>query len=131
MCAKKTARGDVLVTMPGTGEFLINGQGLEYFKRIQSREAVIAPLQLTGMLGKVDVEANVIGGTLLAEHLEAPGETSRAISVRYGIAVGLAALGIEEDKLRLAGYLTPERRRRERNKPGQDGARAKWTWKKR
>lgn len=128
---KKSARADILVTVPGTGQFKINGKGLDYFKRIQSREAVISPLQLCGWLGKVDVEANCEGGTLAALHLEEPGETSRAICVRYGIATALAALGADIEKLRLAGYLTYDRRVRERNKHGQDGARAKWTWKKR
>lgn len=88
-------------------------------------------MQLCGWLGKVDVEANCEGGTLAALHLEEPGETSRAICVRYGIATALAALGADIEKLRLAGYLTYDRRVRERNKHGQDGARAKWTWKKR
>jgi len=91
---KKTARADVLVTMPGTGEFKINGKGLEYFELMSNREAVIAPLQIVKMLGKVDVQAHCEGGTF-GQAATAPyaGETSRAMCVRWGIANALAALG--------------------------------------
>lgn len=130
-CMKKSARGEVLVTVPGNGNFKINGKGLDYFKLMSNRQAVISPLQLVGWLGKVDIEANVEGGTLAAEHLLEPGETSRAGALRWGIATALAALGADAEKLRLAGYLVRDHRMRERNKHAHDGARAKWTWKKR
>lgn len=119
--AKKRSRGDVTVRIPGTGEININGQTLEYFKMIQSREMVIAPLQKAGWLGTVDVDARVEGA----------GETSQAGVVRRGIALGIVALGAESEPLRLAGYLTWDRRHKERKKPGRTSARKKWTWKKR
>ena len=50
---------------------------------IQSREMVIAPLQRVKWLGTVDVEAEIQGG----------GESSQAVSLRYGVANGIAALG--------------------------------------
>ncbi|CAL8110133.1 unnamed protein product [Orchesella dallaii] len=136
MCMKKSVRADVLVTVPGTGEFKINGQGLDFFKLISNREAVIAPLQLAKMLGKVDIEANCQGGSKTPEKPKSPGcpdngETARAIAVRWGIANGLAALGADVEKLRLAGYLVKDYRQRERKKPGKESARRTWTWKKR
>lgn len=69
--------------MPGTGRFKINGKELDYFSMIQSREMVIAPLQRVKWLGTVDVEAEIQGG----------GESSQAVSLRYGVANGIAALG--------------------------------------
>ncbi|CAG7836911.1 unnamed protein product [Allacma fusca] len=119
--AKKRCRGDITVRMPGTGEIIVNGETLEYFKMVQSREMVISPLQKAGLLGAVDVDARVEGS----------GETSQAGVVRRGIALGIVALGAESEPLRLAGYLTFDRRNKERNKPGHDSARKKWTWKKR
>jgi len=91
-CVRKSARGEVKVTMPGTGKFSINGKGLDYFETIQSRETVIAPLQLVGWLGTVDVEAFVRFArpdTIPDAH----GETTHAGCVRWGIATGIAALG--------------------------------------
>lgn len=91
---KKSARGEVKVTLPGTGRFNINnGQGLEYFTMTQSREVVLTPLQLAGWLGKVDVDAYVQGGTEFAEHQSYGGEASRAACLRWGISTAIAALG--------------------------------------
>ncbi|ODM97247.1 28S ribosomal protein S9, mitochondrial [Orchesella cincta] len=131
LCMKKSARADVLVTVPGTGEFKINGKGLDFFTLMASREAVIAPLQLSKWLGKVDVEANCEGATLAQPHVPFAGETSRAIAIRWGISTALAALGADVEKLRLAGYLVKDHRMRERKKPGKESARRTWTWKKR
>lgn len=96
---RKSARGDVKVTLPGTGRFNINvGQGLEYFTRIQSREVVITPLQICGWLGKVDVDAFVTGGTDRMENwINNPGEAARAGVLRWGIATAIAALGNFEE----------------------------------
>lgn len=90
----KTARAEVKVTVPGSGRFNINGQGLEYFQRVQSREGVITPLQLVGWLGKVDVDAYVMmGESGLINKKPTDGETIRAGAIRWGIATGIAALG--------------------------------------
>ena len=96
------------------------------------------------MLGKIDVEANVEGG----------GPSGQAGAIRWGIAMGLRSFVDAEtvDKMRLgefsrrkflnlflykfslfraAGLLQRDYRTRERKKPGQEGARRKFTWKKR
>jgi len=97
------------------------------------------------MLGRVDIEANVAGG----------GTSGQAGAIRWGIAMGLRSFIdpelIEEMHIGdilyiynlmilsltlffvyyLAGLLTRDYRRRERKKFGQEGARRKYTWKKR
>jgi len=90
---RKSARGEVKVTVPGTGKFNINGKGLDFFRYVQSREVVISPLQLVGWLGKADVDAYVTGGRELVEHQRMGGETARAGCLRWGIATALASLG--------------------------------------
>ncbi|KAL3284400.1 hypothetical protein HHI36_018562 [Cryptolaemus montrouzieri] len=75
------------------------------------------------MVGKVDIEAEVEGG----------GYSGQAGALRWGIAWGLRSFVDQEtiEKMRLAGLLTRDIRTRERMKPGQQGARRKFTWKKR
>uniref|UniRef100_W8BNL5 Small ribosomal subunit protein uS9m n=1 Tax=Ceratitis capitata TaxID=7213 RepID=W8BNL5_CERCA len=122
-CLRKTARGDVTVRMPGTGKITINGHDITYFEELQSREQVLFPLIFAGLLGKVDVEANVEGG----------GTSGQAGAIRWGIAMSLRSFVDQEmvESMRLAGLLQRDYRRRERKKFGQEGARRKYTWKKR
>uniref|UniRef100_A0A1B0FNB6 Mitochondrial ribosomal protein S9 n=1 Tax=Glossina morsitans morsitans TaxID=37546 RepID=A0A1B0FNB6_GLOMM len=74
-------------------------------------------------ISKCDVEANVAGG----------GTSGQAGAVRWGIAMCLRSFVDQEmlEAMRLAGLLTRDYRRRERKKFGQEGARRKYTWKKR
>ncbi|XP_065369072.1 small ribosomal subunit protein uS9m [Calliphora vicina] len=122
-CLRKTARADVTVRVPGTGKISINGKDITYFDDIQPREQVLFPLIFAEMLGKCDVEANVEGG----------GSSGQAGAIRWGIAMCLRSFVDQEmiESLRLAGLLTRDYRRRERKKFGQEGARRKYTWKKR
>ncbi|XP_026472421.1 28S ribosomal protein S9, mitochondrial-like [Ctenocephalides felis] len=122
-CLRKRARGDVTIRSPGTGKITINGEDISYFKDTQPREQLLFPLIFTGMNGKVDIEANVEGG----------GPSGQAGAIRWGIAWGLRSFVDQEmiEKMRLAGLLTRDYRRKERKKPGQEGARRKFTWKKR
>ncbi|XP_034117669.1 28S ribosomal protein S9, mitochondrial [Drosophila albomicans] len=122
-CLRKTARADVTVRLPGTGKITINGQDISYFSMEQSKEQLLFPLNFSDMLGKVDVEANVEGG----------GPSGQAGAIRWGIAMSLRSFVDQEmiESMRLAGLLTRDYRRRERKKFGQEGARRKYTWKKR
>ncbi|CAO1404627.1 unnamed protein product [Diamesa serratosioi] len=122
-CLRKKARADVTLTSPGTGKMSINGQPITYFETNQCREQLLFPLIFSGMLGKVDIVANVAGG----------GTSGQAGAIRWGIAMGLRSFVDSEttEKMRLAGLLQRDYRRRERKKPGQEGARRKFTWKKR
>ncbi|BFF89489.1 28S ribosomal protein S9 mitochondrial [Drosophila madeirensis] len=122
-CLRKTARADVTVRMPGTGKITINGQDISYFEDENSREQLLFPLNYSELLGKVDVEANVEGG----------GPSGQSGAIRWGIAMCLRSFVDQEmiESMRLVGLLTRDYRRRERKKFGQEGARRKYTWKKR
>ncbi|EDW81380.1 uncharacterized protein Dwil_GK11052 [Drosophila willistoni] len=122
-CLRKTARADVTVRMPGTGKISINGQDIFYFPEEKCREQLLFPLQFSQMLGKVDIEANVEGG----------GPSGQSGAIRWGIAMSLRSFVDQEmiESMRLAGLLTRDYRIRERKKFGQEGARRKYTWKKR
>lgn len=122
--ARKHVRAEVTVWGNGTGKVNINGHGIEYFDEVTDREQIMFPLQFTGLLMKVDVEAMLN---------DAEGSTVRANAIRHGLALALRSFVTEEEveKMRLAGLLTRDPRYRERKKPGQEGARRKYTWLKR
>ncbi|GFR96470.1 28S ribosomal protein S9, mitochondrial [Elysia marginata] len=125
MCAtakgeRKSSNAIVKVYKPGSGNFIINGKDLTYFTQNLYRETLLLPLIVSDHLGKVDVEADV----------ELGGPTGQAGAIRLGLARALLAY-VEEDvkeNMRLTGLLTRDPRRRERKKPGQEGARKKFTW---
>lgn len=121
---RKTAEATVTVRGNGTGKALVNGRGIEYFEEIPNREQVMFPLQFTGLLLKVDFEATVTQIT---------GFSCQAGAVRLALARALRSFvsADEVERMRLAGLLTWDRRKRERKKPGQEGARRKFTWLKR
>ncbi|XP_055691345.1 28S ribosomal protein S9, mitochondrial isoform X2 [Lutzomyia longipalpis] len=122
-CPRKMARAEVTVRKPGAGAISINGSDIKYFSSDQCREQVIFPLLFTDTLGKVDVEATVAGG----------GPSGQAGAIRLGISLALRSFLSPEivEEMRLAGLLQIDYRTRERKKPGQEGARRKFTWKKR
>lgn len=122
-CRRKSARATVTIKMPGTGKININGEDIHYFKDVQSKEQLLFPLIFSNMQNKVDIEAEVKNG----------GSSGQAGAIRWGISWGLRSFVDKEtmEKMRLAGLLTRDFRTRERKKPGQYGARRKFTWKKR
>ena len=84
---------------------------------------VMYPLQFTKLLGLVDVEAVVYAG----------GCSSQAGAVRYATSLCVRPFvdGETAEEMAMVGLLTQDIRVRERKKPGQAGARRKFTWKKR
>ncbi|XP_046435386.1 28S ribosomal protein S9, mitochondrial isoform X1 [Neodiprion fabricii] len=122
-CMRKSARAEVTVLGKGSGKITINGQNILYFNDVQAREQIIFPLIFTGLSGSVDVVANVSGG----------GQSGQAGAIRWGISWALRSFVDPEtvEKMRIAGLLKRDHRIRERKKPGQAGARKKFTWKKR
>ncbi|KAK4302225.1 hypothetical protein Pmani_025675 [Petrolisthes manimaculis] len=121
---RKLSLASVTVFGRGTGTITINeNKNILYFDDIQCREQIIYPLQFTGLLGKVDVVADVEGG----------GPCGQAGAIRYALSQALMAFTDKDmvEKMRLGGLLTRDPRMKERQKPGQKGARAKYTWKKR
>uniref|UniRef100_A0A3B4APW3 Uncharacterized protein n=1 Tax=Periophthalmus magnuspinnatus TaxID=409849 RepID=A0A3B4APW3_9GOBI len=87
------------------------------------REQLMFPFQFTNTLGRFDLQCTVEGG----------GRAGQAGALRLAISRALLSFLPEGDmeNLRQAGLLTPDPRVRERKKPGQEGARRKFTWKKR
>ncbi|XP_019712133.1 small ribosomal subunit protein uS9m [Hippocampus comes] len=121
---RKTSNASVVLRDGGSGSVNINGQNYtQYFSVLQDREQLMFPLQFMGMLGRFDVESTVSGG----------GRSSQAGALRLAISRALCSFLSERDAetMRQAGLLTPDPRVRERKKPGQEGARKKFTWKKR
>uniref|UniRef100_A0A3B3TZX9 Small ribosomal subunit protein uS9m n=1 Tax=Poecilia latipinna TaxID=48699 RepID=A0A3B3TZX9_9TELE len=121
---RKSSRGSVVVRDCGAGRLTVNGQDyLHYFPVLQDREQLMFPLQFCGLLGRFDLDCSVSGG----------GRSSQAGALRLAISRALLSFlsQSEGEAMRQAGLLTPDPRVRERKKPGQEGARRKFTWKKR
>jgi len=134
---KKLVECTVKLTEGGSGNIIIDGLKMDMLYFSQSREIILFPFILLDRLGQFDVESthkSKTGQFTRDPHNQLGiGETVVASGTRHGIALGLLAFITpdEAEKLRLAGLLTKDIRRRERKKIGQPGARAKWIWKKR
>src|SRR5438552_3899784 len=99
----------------GSGKLTINERTLEdYFPVIQDRNAVVSPLEHTGVRNSVDVVIRVHGG----------GGTGQAGACMQGIARALMRYDSDLDaKLREKTFLTRDARMKERKKCGLHGAR--------
>ena len=118
------------MTKPGSGKVRIVHadyphieNDIRYFFDLYERHVVMYPLQFTKMLGQIDLDVIIDGG----------GVTSQAQAIRYATAMGIKSFVDEQTvtEMRVAGLLTQDVRVRERKKPGQPSARAKYTWKRR
>ncbi|XP_029460705.1 28S ribosomal protein S9, mitochondrial isoform X3 [Rhinatrema bivittatum] len=121
---RKTARATVVLYDKGTGKITVNGiDYLEYFPVLQHREQLMFPFQFLDRLGKHDMTCTVSDG----------GKPSQAGAIRLASSKALMSFVAENEIefMRQAGLLTIDPRVRERKKPGQEGARRKFTWKKR
>lgn len=119
---RKTAVARVWL-QPGSGKFTINERDDEnYFERATGRMVIRQPLEETELLGKYDVLATVRGG----------GSSAQAGAIRHGITRALIKIdGSLRVKLKTAGYVTRDPRKKERKKYGQRGARARFQFSKR
>ncbi|MBU4319866.1 MAG: 30S ribosomal protein S9 [Thermodesulfovibrionales bacterium] len=108
---------------PGNGRMVVNEKPLDsYFVRETLRMMIRQPLELTGMSGKYNITATVVGGGL----------SGQAGALRHGIS--RAILSIDNDlrlKLKKEGFLTRDPRETERKKYGQKGARKRFQFSKR
>jgi len=107
----------------GSGIILVNNRPYEeYFPGKHNQEDVVVPFLATETAGRYDVLATVRGG----------GMTGQSGALRLGITRALikADSGTEE-RLRAAGFTTRDARKRERDKYGQRGARARYQYSKR
>ena len=108
---------------PGSGKIIINGQDYRvYFDSDASGQGCELPLEKLDIREKYDIWANVCGG----------GKMSQAGACLLGISRALVKENeAHESKLRELGLLTRDSRMKERKKPGQKGARAKFQFSKR
>lgn len=101
--------------IPGTGNITINKRSIDDYFGLETLKLIVRqPLEITGTIGKYDVQAKVEGG----------GTTGQAGAVRHGIARAL--LEVDPDlrvSLKRAGLLTRDPRMKERKKYGLKAAR--------
>jgi small subunit ribosomal protein S9 len=100
---------------PGTGKIKINKRELDdFFKVVQHRAEVVAPLNETGKRETVDISIRVTGG----------GITGQAGACKLGIARALRKIDPDTyEPLKKAGLLTRDSRMSERKKYGLHKAR--------
>jgi small subunit ribosomal protein S9 len=108
---------------PGKGGATVNGRPInEYFTTVDQRKLVAEPLNATENTEKFDLYITVKGGGL----------SGQAGAVRHGIAKALVDFDPDlRGVLKEQGLLTRDARKKERKKPGQRGARARFQFSKR
>lgn len=101
--------------VPGTGAVTINKRDIEDYFGLDTLKLIVRqPLEATGLAGKFDVVATVVGG----------GVTGQAGAIRHGIARALLQVDAENRPiLKKNGYLTRDPRMKERKKYGLKAAR--------
>ena len=119
---RKTAAARVFLR-PGSGQIQVNGRDIDhYFPNEVLKMVIRQPLLLTETADKFDIYVTVLGG----------GNAGQAGAIRHGISRALLEHDIAlRDRLKSAGLLTRDPRRRERKKYGQKGARARFQFSKR
>lgn len=119
---RKTASARVFLR-PGAGEVKVNGRTLDhYFPNEVLKMVIKQPLQLTETVETFDIFVTVEGG----------GSAGQAGAIRHGISRALLEFNAElRDRLKTAGLLTRDPRKKERKKYGQKGARARFQFSKR
>jgi len=119
---RKTAVANVRLFL-GAGKMMVNGRPIrEYLTKESLMTLVQKPLELTGMLGKLDVICTARGGGL----------SGQAGAVRLGIARALLKMNEDFRKaLKKEGFLTRDPRMVERKKYGQIKARKRFQYSKR
>jgi len=119
---RKSSTARVYLTK-GTGNITINNRTLEqFFGRETSRMVVRQPLELTDMMGSLDVNVTVTGG----------GNTGQSGAIRHGITRALMKYDETlRSPLRKAGYVTRDSREVERKKVGLHKARKRPQYSKR
>ena len=119
---RKTAVARVWLT-DGDGKIVINDRpDDDYFSRPIARLVIRQALEEVQLLDKYNVDATVTGG----------GISSQAGAIRHGITRALMRVDSElRPKLKAAGYVTRDPRKKERKKYGQKAARARFQFSKR
>ena len=108
---------------PGNGTITVNKRTFEnYFPRETDRIMIVEPLRITNTFGKFDINVKVTGG----------GSTGQAGAFRLGLSRALILCDPDsKSTLKKSNFLSRDSRMKERQKPGQKGARKKFQWVKR
>ena len=119
---RKTATARVFLR-PGAGSLKINERDIDdFFSRETLKMVVKQPLALTETADKFDIFVTVEGG----------GASGQAGAIRHGISRALLEFNSElRERLKGAGFLTRDPRKKERKKYGQPGARKRFQFSKR
>jgi small subunit ribosomal protein S9 len=119
---RKTAAARVYLR-PGAGSVKVNGRPIDtYFPNEVLKMVIKQPLMLTETTERFDIVVSVAGG----------GSAGQAGAIRHGISRALLHFNAElRDRLKSAGLLTRDPRKKERKKYGQKGARARFQFSKR
>ena len=113
---RKHSVARVRVYPNGTGSIKVNGRDIDDYFGLETLKLIVRqPLELTDMLGRVDIETTVAGG----------GVAGQAGAIRHGISRALLQANEEAYRpvLKKAGFLTRDPRRKERKKYGLKAAR--------
>ena len=112
---RKSSVARVHLFVGGTGSITVNGRDIDDYFGLETLKYIVRqPLNTTGMVDKVDINATVKGG----------GVTGQAGAIRHGISRAL--LQVDESyrpMLKDAGFLTRDSRMKERKKYGLKAAR--------
>jgi small subunit ribosomal protein S9 len=119
---RKTAAARVYLR-PGAGNVKVNGRSIDtYFPNEVLKMVIKQPLMLTETTERFDIVVSVAGG----------GSAGQAGAIRHGISRALLEFnGDLRARLKSAGFLTRDPRKKERKKYGQKGARARFQFSKR
>jgi len=119
---RKTAKARVFLR-PGSGGMQVNGREFkDFFPSPTLRMIVRQPLSITETAEKFDIYVTVEGG----------GSAGQAGAIRHGISRALVEFNGElRERLKGAGLMTRDSRKKERKKYGQKGARARFQFSKR
>lgn len=101
--------------IPGTGKITINGKDMNDVYKMETLKAIVLkPFNVTSLMEKYDVVADVHGG----------GFSGQAAAIAHGISKALATTDIDVHKaLKKNGLLTRDSRVKERRKYGLKKAR--------
>ena len=112
---RKSSVARVHVYPGGTGVITINNRDIDSYFGLETLKAIVRqPLVTSSTIGRVDIEAVVVGG----------GVTGQAGAIRHGIARALLKMNEEfRPALKQAGFLTRDPRMKERKKYGLKSAR--------
>ncbi|MDP3995081.1 MAG: 30S ribosomal protein S9 [bacterium] len=120
---RKSASATAQLYVRGSGKFVVNKRELaDYFGRLDLMDISRASLNILGGEKTYDINISVSGG----------GPHGQAEAIRLAISRALLRHNAElRPSLRAAGYVTSDRRVKERKKPGKKRARRSPQWSKR